>query len=291
MQVALHFGAPFTDENRIQLCLGKNREQLAEHGIILPRPSSYRKNLRSVLRRFKEGTGDDTLRAEFLTQVAGPETPNRLIFSTDAFLGVPRMSVREDQFYPGHPIRLDSFLQLFDGAQVELFFAICNPVTYLQSLMKAHPGEDVQALIEYSDPTMLRWSSFIQRLRETYPDLPITVWCNEDSPLIWPQILQAIAGADPDVEIIGAYDFLEEIMEPKGFKRFKEYLAQRPAITPSQKLRVISAFLEKFAREDLLVEDIDYPGWTETDIEELTDAYDADVNQIQMIPDINLLLP
>ncbi|MFY0597555.1 MAG: hypothetical protein JXQ85_14080 [Cognatishimia sp.] len=291
MQVALHFGAPFTDENRIQLCLGKNRDRLSESGTVIPRPSSYRKNLRSILKRFKDGTGDDALRAEFLQTVAGTLTPNRLIFSTDAFLGVPRMSVREDQFYPGHTFRLDSFLQLFDGAEVELFFAICNPVTYLHSLMRAYPGEDVASLIEYSDPMLLRWSDFIAGLRETYPQLPITVWCNEDCPLIWSEILQSIAGVEPDFELIGAYSFLEELMDPDGFKRFQEYLKQRPNITADQKSRVASAFLEKFAREDLLEEDIDYPGWTEADVETLTNLYDADLVTIQNIPNITVLQP
>ncbi|UZD91686.1 hypothetical protein [Cognatishimia activa] len=291
MQVALHFGAPYTDENRLQLCLGKNREKLAEVGTFIPRPSSYRKNLRPVLHKFRGGLGDDALREEFITSVAGDTQPDRVVFSTDNFLGVPRMSVREDQFYPGYPNRLDSFLQLFDGADVELYFATCNPATYLQSMIKAHPGEDPQSLIEYSDPMQLRWSQFIARIRDIYPQLPMTVWCNEDSPLIWQEIIREIAGVDPTFELAGAFDFLEEIMIPEGFKRFKDYIAQRPNITVVQQKRVIAAFLEKFARDDILEEDIDFPGWTEMHVDALTELYDEDIYEIEKIPDVKFLTP
>jgi hypothetical protein len=291
MQVALHFGAPYTDENRLQLCLGKNRDRLAEVGTVIPRPSSYRKNLRPVLHRFREGTGDDALREEFISGVVGDEIPERVVFSTDAFLGVPRISVREDQFYPGYPNRMDSFLQLFDGAEVELFFALCNPATYLQSLSKAYPGENPAALIEYSDPMQLRWSDFIARLRELYPQLPMTVWCNEDSPLIWQDIIRALAGVDPDFELTGTFDFLEELMVPEGFKRFNDYLSARPSLTPEQQKRVVTAFLEKFAKDDLLEEDIDFPGLTEMHVDTLTELYDEDIYALEQIPNINLLMP
>ena len=291
MQVALHFGAPYTDEHRIQLCLGKNRERLAEVGTVIPRPSSFRKSLRPVLHRFREGTGDDELREQFITDVAGDAIPDRVVFSIDNFLGVPRMSVREDQFYPGYPNRLDSFLQLFDGAQVGLYFATCNPATYVQSLIKAHPGHEPGALIENSDPMQLRWSSFIARIREFYPQLPMTVWCNEDSPLIWQEIIREIAGVDPTFELDGGFDFLKEIMVEEGFKRFTEFLAQRPGITAVQQKRVIAAFLEKFARDDMLEEDIDFPGWTEMHVDMLSELYDEDIYEIEKIPNIKFLTP
>lgn len=291
MQVALHFGAPYTDETRLQLCLGKNRERLAEAGTVIPRPSSYRKSLRPVLHRFREGTGDDALREQFITDVAGPELPDRVVFSTDNFLGVPRMSVREDQFYPGYPNRIESFLRLFDGAQVELFFALCNPATYLQGLFKAHPGENISNLIEYSDPMNLRWSVFIAKIRELFPQLPITVWCNEDSPLIWQDLLRRIAGVEEDFALQGSFDFLKELMEPQGFKRFQQYLSQRPGMTPDQQKRVVAAFLEKFALEEALEEDIDYPGWTEMHVDTLSELYDEDVLTIENMPGVTFLSP
>ncbi|SHH54996.1 hypothetical protein [Cognatishimia maritima] len=291
MQVALHFGAPYTDENRLQLCLGKNRERLQEVGTCIPRPASFRKSLRPVLHQFRKGTGDDALREEFITDVVGDTLPDRLVFSLDTFFGVPRLSVREDQFFPGYPDRMDSFLQLFDGADVELYFAICNPATYLQSLCKDHPGETLESLTEHSDPMRLRWSDFIARLRDIYPNLPITVWCNEDTPLIWPQILRDVAGVEAGFDFDGAFDLIEELMMPEGYKRFRDYLKGRPNITPEQELRVVTAFLEKFAREDLLEEAIDIPGWTEMHVDALTELYDHDAEDIRRIPGVTFVGP
>ncbi len=291
MQVALHFGAPYTDENRLQLCLGKNRDLLAEHGTIIPRPSSYRKNLRPVLNRFKDGTGDDNLRMEFVQEMIGDQDADRIVISYDMFIGVPRLSIAEDQFFPGPFNRLDAFMRLFDGADVQLFYGLRNPATFVQQLISAHPGEDVQTLLGQSDPMLLRWSDFVHRIREDFPNLQTTFWCNEDTPLIWGQVVRELAGIDPEVEIVGEHDFIQEIMTKEGFKRFEEFLSQRPGLTTIQKRRVIAAFLDKFVDEDALEEELDFPGWTDETVEHLTEVYDQDVFEIQNIPGVRFISP
>ncbi|GAA6207054.1 hypothetical protein NBRC116601_03470 [Cognatishimia sp. WU-CL00825] len=291
MQVALHFGAPYTDENRLQLCLGKNRDQLAERGIVIPRPSSYRKSLRPVLNRFKDGTGDDDLRLEFLQSVVGDQKAERIVFSNDTFLGVPRMSVAEDLFFPGPFNRLESFFRLFDGAEIELFYAIRNPATFLQGLIQAHPGEDLDTLLGHSDPVNLRWSHFMERIQQDFPQIKLTVWCNEDTPLIWDDILREVAGVDGSYPLTGSFDLAEEIMSEKGFSRFKEFLKARPGMTPEQTKRVVMAFLDKFAEQDALEEEVDFPGWTADHVDHLSEQYDADVQTIQNMPNINFIMP
>ena len=54
---------------------------------------------------------------------------------------------------------------------------------------------------------------------------------------------------------------------------------------------MIAAFLDKFAIEDALEEELDMPDWTDELVEQMTEIYDADVAQIQQIPGIRMLLP
>ena len=137
----------------------------------------------------------------------------------------------------------------------------------------------------------MRWSEMITRVRAAIPDIPITVWCNEDTPLIWGQILREMAGVEATEHLIGEHALLREIMSREGFKRFETYLTENPGMTEIQKRRVITAFLDKFAQEDAIEEELDLPGWTEELIDELSDLYDEDVYTIGRIPGVTLITP
>ena len=58
-----------------------------------------------------------------------------------------------------------------------------------------------------------------------------------------------------------------------------------------QKRRVIAAFLDKFALDEEIEEELDMPGWTEELVAELTEVYDEDVLAIQRIPGVTVLTP
>ena len=73
--------------------------------------------------------------------------------------------------------------------------------------------------------------------------------------------------------------------------RFDSYLEKHPGMTEMQKRRVISAFLDKFANEDAIEEELDLPGWTDETVDELSDLYDDDLYNIGRIPGITLLSP
>lgn len=291
MQVALHFGAPYTDENRLQLCLGKNREMLAELGTAIPRPAQFRKQLRPLMSEVLNSANPLPLQNDFLHGITGGTRPSRIIFSADNFLGFPRNSINQNEFFPGPFNRLVSFLRLFEDAEVELFYAIRNPATFMQNLMVAHKGEDIGGITGHSEPMALRWSEFFERVLEDCPNTPITVWCNEDTPMIWEEILREVAGLDPTIKLKAEHDLVKDILSEEGFGRFKDYLKARPDLTQIQKRRVIAAFLEKFADEDALEEELEVPGWTDELVEELTELYDEDVYQIQAMPEINFLEP
>ena len=109
MQVALHFGAPYTDENRLQLCLGKNREMLAELGTAIPRPAQFRKQLRPLMSEVLNSANPLPLQNDFLHGITGGTRPSRIIFSADNFLGFPRNSINQNEFLDFGSIMLLEF--------------------------------------------------------------------------------------------------------------------------------------------------------------------------------------
>ena len=180
---------------------------------------------------------------------------------------------------------------MFQGDQIEIFLAIRNPATFLPALFDAAPVDDLDELLRDSDPFDLSWSELIWRIRDEHPDVALTVWCNEDSPLIWAQIIREMAGLNPGTKIKGGFDLLSEIMTRDGMKRFRAYLAEHPVMSEIQKRRVMVAFLDKFAREDVIEEELDLPGWTDELVDGLSEAYDEDVYEIARIPGVNFITP
>ena len=53
--------------------------------------------------------------------------------------------------------------------------------------------------------------------------------------------------------------------------------------------RVVSAFLEKFARPDRVDYEIDMPDWTDDMVARMTDRYSADVDRIMHMPGVTFL--
>lgn len=291
MQVVLHAGAHVTDDDRLVKCLVANQGDLSEQGTSVPRPSAYRKLIRDIMQTAQESGLAEDSRDVLLDAIAHDDGADRLILSNPGFFGTPKMAASAGVFYSAAESRLNIFSEIFANDQIELFMAICNPATFLPAILDQTPFDNVADYLRGVDPGELRWSEMIARLRNAFPQMPITIWYNEDLPLIWAEIVRELAGLDPTTGFEGEYALLSEIMSDTGMARFEAYLEAHPGMTEVQKRRVIAAFLDKFAQEDAIEQELDIPGWTEEIVARLTEIYDEDLYQIQRIPGINLITP
>lgn len=291
MQVVLHTGAHFTDESKLVKSLAKNDVRLSERGVLVPQPRSYRRQIRDILDNVDNTPISAQHRSALLQDMLGAEQPDRVILSNSNFFGVPRGAVRQNRIYHNAADRLFDFASLFDTEDVEIFMAIRDPATFLPALVDGSPEHTLEVVTGGSDPLALRWSELILRIREALPHVPVTVWCNEDTPLIWEELMRDLAGLEATVEIEGGSDLVRSIMSREGFERLNGYLGTHPELTEIQKRRVVAAFLDKFAIADEVEEELDLPGWTDEFVEALTEAYDEDVFQIERIPGVTLITP
>ena len=291
MQLVIHTGAHFTEEERLMKCLLRNKGDFALRGVAVPGPGKYRKLLRETLSAMEETSPAPDAREVLLDAILDDEPADRVILSNAHFFGAPRAAVRQGMLYTAAPERLRHMAELFPHDQIELFMAIRNPASFLPAAFEQSPRGEMDSFIGGVDPRAVRWSDTFLRIREAVPQIQITVWCNEDTPLIWSQIIREMGGLEHGEKIIGGFDLLSDIMSREGMVRFRAYLKEHPVMTEVQKRRVIAAFLDKFALEDEIEEELDMPGWTTALVDEMTEVYDEDVFEIQRLPGVQVIAP
>lgn len=291
MQIVFHMGAHCTDEGQILRCLLANRAGLGEAGIEIAEPARYRPILGETLNALRGAPAGAEMQATMLDAILTLDAPRRVVLSHDAYLGIPQRVLENGRFYPVAPAKTAALRNLFPDHEVFFALALRNPATFLPALfqkMQAPSLDDFAALI---DPMGIRWSDLLRAIRAQNPETPILVWCNEDTPLLWHEILRMVSGHPAGMELKERDAFLGRIMTEEGMRRMADYLASHPPASEAQRRRVVSAFLDKFARPDQIEMEIDMPGWTEDYVEELSERYEEDLFIIEKLPGVTLLAP
>lgn len=291
MKVILHAGAHATDEGRLLRGLLRNADDLAARAVAVPGPSRYRKLLSASLHALGHGEPAPEARDILLEEILDddPDSFGRVVLSHEHLFCVPKIALGAGRLYPKAEARMGNLARLFPDDRLELFLGLRNPATWLPAVYAETPHREFADFLNGCDPVALRWSELIDRIQAVLPELPITLWCNEDSPLIWGEIQRAMGGLPSGAKITGAFDLLAKIMSEEGMKRFRAYLRQQPDLPEPQKRRVMQAFLAKYALAEAVEEELDIPGWTETYVAQLTELYEADVAQIAKRPNVTLI--
>lgn len=291
MQIILHTGAHFTEELRVSRCLVRNKEGFGRRGIAVPGPSRYRRLLKDAMEALADADPAPGARDVILDEILDEEHTDRMVLSHPFYFGAPHSCLRNGLLYHLAPERMAKTAALFAEDDVHLYFAIRNPATFLPLMFDKAPHDNQQRFFGAAHPADIRWSDLFLAIRDAAPTVQMTVWCNEDAPLIWAQIIRDMAGLEDGEKIVGGFDLLSDIMSAEGMKRFRAYLKSHPVMTEAQKRRVIAAFLDKFAIEDELEEEINMPGWSDEMVDDLTEAYDEDIARIEAVPGLRMILP
>ena len=292
MQIVYHIGANCTDEERLLKSLLKNAGTFTAQGIKIPGPGKYRRLIRETIQNLNGAAPAPDTRDILIDAILDDEQANRLVMCHDRFICFPQRIFENGQFYALAEQKIQGLGNLFPNDDIELCIGIRNPATFVPAVYKdAKRDDDIADFLQGIALEDIRWSSLIARMQHALPRASITVWCNEDTPLIWGQLIRELSGVDPLTRIMGGFDLLSSIMTDEGMSRFLSYIKGHPPKTEVQKRRIISAFLDKFAKEDEVEEEFDMPGWTEEIMDQLTELYDEDVYQISRMPGVNFIAP
>lgn len=294
MQIVYHLGAHCTDEGALLRVLLRNRAVLLDHGIAVPDPDRYPDLLRAAAAVFAgrpvaPGQGEALLDA--LLPDATEDGVGRIVLSFEGFLAFPRDAVTAAQVYPAAATRARGLAALFQGEQIEFHLAIRNMATFLPALSARRVAKGQEALPDGFDAHALRWSELVARLRAACPDAGLTVWCDEDSPLMWPRLLRALTDHPADLALAHALALPASLMDDEGARRLTAWHAESRPATDTALRDGIASFLEKFARPEKLESLIDLPGWTEETVTRLTESYDEDCTRISAMEGVRFLAP
>lgn len=289
MRIVYHLGAHCTDDERLLRCFLKNRAALAAEGIVVPGPARYRTLLRDTAAQLRGQPARRDTQAALLDQIMDADRAERLIFSWDNFMGYAQGAIGAT-LYPAAAQRMAAFARIFPDTPHEFHLALRNPATFLPA-MRAKLSLRAPDAAAPVDPRSLRWSDLVRALRDAVPQVPLTVWCDEDTPLLWSDVLRAVSGHAPGTQLADTTDLLSAIMRPEGMARMTAYMAENPNLDAAQKRRVTSVFLDKFALPDVIEQDIEMPGWDEGMVAELSADYDRDISRIMQIPGVTVLTP
>jgi len=290
MRIVYHLGVHCTDEDRLVRCLLKNRSVLADQGISVPSPTRYRKLLRDTAIQLRGATASEDTEAMILDQIMDEGRAERLILSWTSFLSFPAYAVG-DMLYSDGGKRIRAFTQIFPDIEAEFHIALRNPATFLPDLRERAKGKGHEDILQDVDVLRLRWSDTVREIKVENPGVPITVWCDEDTPLIWPEVLQAVSGHGPETELEDTDELLGQLMTEAGLARYHAYCTEHPPQSVSHRRRIVTAFLEKFGRPDQVSFEIKSPGWSEELVDDLTRIYLEDVERIARMSGVTLIEP
>lgn len=291
MQVVFHMGAPCTDDDRLIRSLLKNREALAKQGIAVPTPALYRDVLKDTLRALDGAPAPVELQQNILDAARIPDGTERIVFSDPRMVSINRLVVIGAQIWPMIDRVSRSLRNLFPTARVEFMLGMRDPTTLIPALFKTSRFRQFEEFTEEMQPHALTWSEMLARMRAAVPECPVSVWCNEDTPLIWGEIMRELAGCDALAPLDGVDDLIEDLMDPAGFRRMQKYLVEQPPENEMLRRRIVAAFLDKYALDDALEEDLDTPGWSPEMLDDMTATYEEDMDAVARIPGVTLITP
>jgi hypothetical protein len=292
MQVVFHLGAPCTDDDLLLQTLMRNRDVLWGEGIAVPPPGRYRAVVRDTARTLKGRPASPEVQDALLDAIVDESASiDRLILSDPRFICINRLVIQGPQIWPMIDRQTTQLRALFPDDAVEFFIGLRDPATHVPQLFKTSRFSDFAEFTENMQVHAVAWSEMLRRLTMTHPDCPVTVWCNEDTPLIWGELLQDIAAVGMEVPLKGKDVLVQQIMDPAGLQADAGIPAAEPPETEAQRRRVVTAFLGRYAIDDQIEQVVNIPGWTEDFMADLSAAYDADMEVVAELPGVTLLTP
>lgn len=291
MQVAFHCGVHGTDLYRMVKTLLQNRDWLLRNGIEPLTPNSHRDVFLEATNALQGVPATPEMQQVMLDTLLEVDDPRRMICSTPTFLGTIRRVISPEGLYAGAGEKMAALANLFPDAEVEFFLALKNPATLIPFVVEQKNSPPYAELMAGIDPVQLSWAAAMRRILAALPAHRVIVWCHEDTPLIWPEVVRRIATMPSDVPLKAGLQILGDIMQPEGIHMIRDALAREERLTVAARRRIFTQALEKHALPEHLDIDINLPGWTQELVDQITVQYDRDVAEIAALPGIEFITP
>ncbi|NOD92491.1 hypothetical protein GS636_06810 [Ruegeria sp. HKCCD4884] len=289
MRVIIHAGAAFADEGHILSSLVANRQMLAEMKTAPMGPRMSRQFVKIMSDALIHGTSIEETRDSLAPLFPQDVNLERVILSSDKFFGPRRTALQHGQIYPFAGRRTAFTETLLEGAQLELFVGLVNPGLFIPKTLMSIHEDHRRDILASTDLSCLSWLSMIEDLRELAPQFKLTVWENENLPLIWGDIVRAMTGLPTETLLADEYSFLSSLLTDAGQRQVQEILGRRTPLDLQGQREELAQVLEDQARPEQVEEELDLPGWNTDIFDAFTELYAQDMAAIRTMSDIRVL--
>jgi hypothetical protein len=292
MRIVFHLGVHGTDEERLVKTLLRNRGRLAEAGIAVPGPTRYRSLIRETAVQLDGRAASRETQDLVLEQILdGAALPDRLILSWDNFLAFAPWALR-GALYPVAGARLRGLAQIFPDHSAEFHLALRGPASFLPALLRKLRGKSYDEMMMGLHPQDLFWSDMVHDITRSNPSVPLHLWCDEESPLIWPEVLAQVAGLPPgSAPLEGEEDLIAGLLPPEVAAQLAATLKDYAPPDLAGRAAIRADFLERHALPEALELEADLPGWSPALLAALERQYEEDLARIAASPGVHLLRP
>ncbi len=291
MKIVYHVGAHGTEDELLLRVLLRNRPRLSQMGVVVPPPSRYRQVLHEAIRNLRGAPASAQMQDMLLDAIIEEDRPQRVILGHENFLCPATRAIGATGLYPFSGDKPRHLANLFPDEDCEFHLALRHPATLLAEVLKRQPGVGYEQVMAGVDPLSMRWAPMLRQFVAAAEGHPVVLWCHEDAPLIWPEIIRRMAGIGPEVPILGNVALLGRLLEPEGMEWLNQQFTANPPTTIGERRDLVAQALQLYAREAEIAQPVTFPGWTETLMEDLDDLYDDDVAEIAALPGVEFITP
>lgn len=291
MQVAIHAGAAFTEADRLLRSLQKNSDALTQEKVGYVGPRRYRQVFRPVFEGLGKGPVEVEAYQRLKSILPSSETTRRVVFSSDSFAGDPAITLQEGQLYPLAGRRMELLEQAFPDHRIELFLALRNLGSFIPKLLMSLPDTSRDSVIRDTDLSCLNWIGMIEDIRDLAPNVPVTLWCNEDTPLIWGDIVRTVADLNESTELSDEHELLLSLLDDPGRTEAQALINQENRHEKPVLREKLAQIFEDHAQHDKVEEEVDLPGWSSEIVDAFSELYEQDVAKLETMPGVRVLRP
>ncbi|MFB9225239.1 hypothetical protein [Paracoccus cavernae] len=291
MQIVFHCGVHGTDQDGVLKTLFQNRDWLTRNGIeAIPR-SRHRGIFEKALDSLRGGAATREMQETMLDAILDNDNIQRVICSQPGFIGLPARVISPEGLIAPAGDKMAALGNLFADAEVEFFLALKNPATLLPYVVKNIPDRSYEQIMGGIPPETLRWGPAIRRILQRIGRHRLVLWCHEDTPLIWPEVIRRIAAMPGDVPLKAGLQVLGDILHPDGIRMIRDEMSKHERMTIATRREIFEAALAIHALPEKIEAPVHLPGWTQELIDEMTDDYDRDVAEIAALPGVEFIAP
>lgn len=291
ISIIYHLGAPYTDNDQLTWSLRKSSNTLSQNRVMLRRPKEYRALIAKRIKKLDGAVPSLKDQQALLAAIVKNQTVDRLILSNSKFMGDPAWMLHKGTLFPHAGPKTERLRTLFPENPCEFFLGIRNPASLIPKAFKGQKGRDFDHFVAGVNLLSLRWSDVISRIQQANPGYQITVWCDEDAPVLWPSVLSEITGIYPQTRLAGDLDIIRRVLPEEGADWLERHLEERPQLNETQRQKIRSIFLAKYATPASGEDETDLPDWTGHTVDALSDIYEDDLEVIANMPGVKFLSP